>query len=185
MAEETWRNKRLTSFTRTSPLFFGVFSFFALLAGFSFPLMAVASRAMCPMSSSERCAFTRASWTFLPRSSPANSAKAREKVDSEGMSLFLTKPQIMREIRHGVEHVDEHPGRGKIVDRLGDKGACDGLSVFRSSPHPVIEGRGDVLLYFDDFQTHDEVFLYLARERVTEAFFQMGEQIVLHPRFQP
>ena len=101
-----------------------------------------------------------------------------------GYVAFSHEAADHAEIRHGVEHVDEHPGRGKIVDRLGDKGPCDGLSVFRSSPHPVIEGRGDVLLYFDDFQTHDEVLLNL-RERVTEAFFQMGEQIVLHPRFQP
>jgi len=42
------------------------------------------------------------------------------------------------EIRHGVEHLNKHSGRGEIIDRFGDKSPCDGASVFRCSAHPTI-----------------------------------------------
>jgi len=63
-------------------------------AGFSRPARAVESRLMWPINSVPRCSLTKASWTTVPRPALAYSAKAREKVDSEGTSCRLLNPQI-------------------------------------------------------------------------------------------
>jgi len=58
--------------------------------------MAVESRLMCPTSSSARYSSTSASWTQLPRLLIANSAKACDKVGSDGISPEVVKPHIRR-----------------------------------------------------------------------------------------
>ena len=72
--------------------------------------MAVESLEICPTSCVFKDLSTKDSWTLSPRPLSANSAKALEKVDSDGMSEGFPKPQIRRKL--GVV------SRASIKDRV-------------------------------------------------------------------
>jgi len=139
-----WRDKRVASFGSLISPFFGLpffrgcFSSFFLPTGFSRPTAAVESLAMWPISSSARWVSTNALCTRSPRSVRANSAKAREKVGSEGISPLLQIHRSSESGGHGMEQVYEDMCRGDCRPLLRQRPAqwvVDLQVVFRWRRH--------------------------------------------------
>jgi hypothetical protein len=79
------------------PFFRGAgFSGRTLATGFSRPSIAVASRLLGLTNTGLANFSTMAAWIFSPSRISANSLKAREKTDSEGISHRLPYPQMRR-----------------------------------------------------------------------------------------
>ncbi len=75
--------------------FRGFFGSFTFLTGFSLPTMAVESRLICPISSSDKYSFTTESCACFPSSPAANSPECSAKMPIQEIPAVVIKPHML------------------------------------------------------------------------------------------
>src|ERR1022692_2896046 len=114
--------------------------------GFSRPLIAVASRLMCPTSLGPSVFSISAAWTRCGNSLRANSAKAREKMVSSGTWAAASQPQMRRNAASLCNRSNSARVGGEVENGLGHEGPPHGSRIVSGTSPAMLHTHESVQL---------------------------------------